>query len=85
MSILSLKFSKFYERFPPRKQQGYFLTEKAYPPLRNIATFPKKLTQKTIILTGGHILPLSIFFIFKYDNKQLSFFPKMCLKVASAY
>ena len=39
---------------------------------------------KCFIVTGGNILPPSIFFIFKYNNKQLEFFPKMCLKVASA-
>ena len=34
---------------------------------------------------GGDFLPPSIFFIFKYHNKQLTLVLKMCLKVASAY
>ena len=71
--------------FPRGNSYGIFLTEKAYPPLRNIAIFPKKCTQKTIILTGGIILPPSIFFIFKYVNKQNVLIPKMCIKVVSAF
>ena len=35
--------------------------------------------------TGYDFSPLSIFLIFKYDNKQHKPDPKMCLKVASAY
>ena len=34
---------------------------------------------------GCDLLPTSIFFIFKYDNKQNALTPKMCLKVASAF
>ena len=43
------KKKDFLKAISPWKQLGYFLTEKAYPPLRNIAIFPKKCTQKTII------------------------------------
>ena len=34
---------------------------------------------------GGDLLPLLIFVIFKYDNKQNELHPKTCLKVAFAY
>ena len=34
---------------------------------------------------GGDFVPPWIFFIFKYDNKQLKFISKKCLKIASAY
>ena len=34
---------------------------------------------------GCDHLPPSIFFIFKYDNKQLKLNPKMCFKVASDF
>ena len=34
---------------------------------------------------GGDFLPPSIFFIFKFRNKQLALVLKMCLKMASAY
>ena len=38
-----------------------------------------------VVLTGGDILPFSIFLIFKYDNKQNALILKKCLKVASAF
>ena len=34
---------------------------------------------------GYDILPLSIFLIFKYDNKRHKPVPKMCLKIVFAY
>ena len=34
---------------------------------------------------GGDFLPPSIFFTFKYHDKQVALVLKMCLKVASAY
>ena len=34
---------------------------------------------------GGDLLPPSIFFFFKYDNKQKELLPRTCLKIASAF
>ena len=34
---------------------------------------------------GDFFLPLSITFILKYENKQVEFILKLCLKVASAF
>ena len=41
--------SEFYERFPPRKRIGIFLSKKASPPLRNLVIFRKKCHKKTMI------------------------------------
>ena len=44
--------SEFYERFPPRKRIGIFLSKKASPPLRNLVIFRKKCHKKTMISTA---------------------------------
>ena len=57
------------------------LTEKASQSLRNVVKFQKKIN----VVMGGDLLPSSIFFIFKYDNKHNELLPKTCLKIVFAY
>ena len=68
-----------------------FFTQASTPSLRGPAIGFKQHDRSIVLCgwmggwTGCDFSPLSIFLIFKCDNKQHKPDPKMCLKVASAY
>ena len=83
--------SSFYKRilkrrYPPRKQNRqnalFRLVRNA---LRNAPRNALRNATRNALRNAPRILPLLIFVIFKYYNKQNELHSNICLKVASAY